>query len=268
MTAVLPFTERIQAAKLLLGVVHLRPLPGSPGHRGERLAAIEAAARADAEALLEAGFDGYLVENFGDMPFYPGPVPPHVLTAMTRIALGLPREGALVGANVLRNDASGALAVALGASLHMIRVNVHTGVLATDQGLIEGKAAWTLRERSALAPGVAILADVDVKHASPVGAFDLAAAAEETAHRGRADALIVTGKGTGKPVRLDDLRTVRAAVPAVPILAGSGVTLETVRRVLRLADGVIVGTAIKRDGRVLEPVDPRRAKAFVARARE
>lgn len=263
----IPLAERARARKLLLGVVHLRALPGSPGYAGEPLAVIQSAACADAEALIAAGFDGYLVENFGDLPFYPGPVPPHVLTAMTRIALGLPRQGVLVGANVLRNDAAGALAVALGAGLHMIRVNVHTGVMATDQGIIEGKAAWTVRERNLLAPGVAILADVNVKHASPIGVRGIAEAAEETAYRGRADALIVTGKGTGKPVSVADLRAVREAVPDRPVLVGSGVTARSVRGLLRTADGVIVGTALKRDGRVQAPVDPRRARDFVARAR-
>ncbi len=262
------FAARVRERKLVIGVVHLKPLPGSPRHTGESLESIAAAARSDAKEILDAGFDGWILENFGDAPFFKGPVPPHVLTFLTRIALELPRGEALTGVNVLRNDAAGALAVAAAANLHMMRVNVHVGAMVTDQGLIEGDAATTTRARRWLAPDVAILADVDVKHASPLGSgFDMAEAAKETAYRGLAEALIVTGKATGSPVNLNEIAQVRSAVPDRPILAGSGVTLETVRDVLRRTDGVIVGSWIKRGGRVEDRVDAARARDFVAEAR-
>jgi hypothetical protein len=262
------FTEALRKQKLLLGVVHLKPLPGSPSFGGETLESISDFARADAEQILEAGFDGYILENFGDAPFFKEQVPPHVLTMLTRIALELPRRGILAGVNVLRNDARGALAVAAACGLQMIRVNVHSGAMVTDQGIIEGDAAGTLREREALAPEVAILADVDVKHAAPLTpSFDLREAARETAYRGLADALIVTGKATGCPASATHIKVVREAVPDRPLLVGSGVTRETVKQTLRLADGIIVGTAIKRDARIAEPVDPTRARQMVEEAR-
>jgi len=262
------FAARAGQRKLLLGVVHLKPLPGSPRHTGESIESLSAAARADAEAILEAGFDGWILENFGDAPFFKGPVPPHVITILTRIALDLPRDSALTGVNVLRNDAIGGLAVAAAANLHMIRVNVHTGAMVTDQGVLEGEAAQTTRTRRWLAPDVAILADVDVKHAQPLSAaFDLADSARDTAHRGLADGLIITGRATGRAVSLADLESVRAAVPDRPVLAGSGVTAESVRDVLRVSHGVIVGSWIKRGGRADEHVDPSRARDFVLEAR-
>ncbi len=262
------FASRVREKKLLIGVVHLKPLPGSPRHTGESLESIAAAARADAKEILDAGFDGWILENFGDVPFFKGPVPAHVLTFLTRIALELPRGEALTGINVLRNDAAGALAIAAATNLHMMRVNVHTGAMVTDQGLIEGDAASTTRARRWLAPDVAILADVDVKHASPLGVtFDIADAAREMAYRGLADAIVVTGKATGNPVNLTDIAQVKAAVSDRPILAGSGVTLDTVREVLRRTDGVIVGSWIKRGGRVEERVDGPRAQEFAQEAR-
>lgn len=225
------------------------------------------AARADAESILGAGFDGYVLENFGDAPFFKE-VPPHVVAAMTALALELPREDAVCGANVLRNDARAALAVAAAAGLDFIRVNVHTGAFATDQGIIEGDAARTTRERAAIAPHVSILADVAVKHAAPLAAgFDIAQAAREAAYRGLADALIVTGAATGSPASLADARAVREAVPDRPLLVGSGVSAETIAQVLAIADGVIVGTALKRGGNVEAAVDPRRAREMVKRAR-
>jgi membrane complex biogenesis BtpA family protein len=154
--------------------------------------------------------------------------------------------------------------VASAVDFDFVRVNVHTGAMVTDQGIVEGNAAATLRERAELAPTVAVLADVDVKHAHPLGAgFDLAEAARETAYRGLADGLIVTGKGTGSPARLDDLRTVREAVPDRVVLVGSGVTSDTVAEVLQIADGVIVASALKPDADVTAPIDPDRARRFI-----
>lgn len=264
-----PFSTRVRQGKLLLGVVHLKPLPGSPRYTGESLESIGAAARADAKEILDAGFDGWLLENFGDVPFFKGAVPPHVIAIMTRFALELPRGAeTLTGVNVLRNDAAGALAVAAAANLQLIRVNVHIGAAVTDQGVIEGDAANTARLRRALAPDVAILADVDVKHGVQLGApFDLAESARDAAHRGLADGLIVTGKATGSAVARNDLDRVRAAVPDRPLLAGSGVTIDSVREILATAEGVIVGSWIKRGGRVEDRVDPARARDFVLEAR-
>jgi hypothetical protein len=262
------FVDAARSGKVLIGVVHLSPLPGSPRHDGRAAHEIVALARGDAERILEAGFDGYLIENFGDVPFHGDQVPPHVVALMTRVALELPRRGALVGVNVLRNDASAALAIAAACGLQMIRVNVHVGAMVTDQGILEGKASRTTRERATLSPRVAILADVKVKHAFPLGGeFDLEAAARDTAYRGLADALIVTGHSTGAPADLGELQAVRRAVPDRPVLVGSGVTAASVRDLLRVAQGIIVGTALKEGGRVEEPVDPARAVEIVREAR-
>jgi hypothetical protein len=262
------FLARLEKGKVLLGVVHLQPLPGSPRNAGRSMDAILAAAKADAETILAAGLDGFILENFGDAPFHGSRVPPHVLTLMTRAAMEVLCGPALVGVNVLRNDARGALAVAAACGLPMIRVNVHTGAMVTDQGILQGEAAETVRERELLAPDVAILADVRVKHAYPLGVgFDLRTCARDTAYRGLADALIVTGAATGSLPLLDDVKAVREAVPDRPLLVGSGVSRETVREILRHADGIIVGTSIKRRGKVEEPVDLDRARDLVIEAR-
>lgn len=254
-------------ARSLIGMVHLEPLPGSPS-ASEPLAKIISRANADARALKEAGFDAILLENFGDAPFRPTRVDPHTVAAMTVVARAVRAEVDLpIGINVLRNDAQAALAVATISGASFVRINVHIGVYATDQGIIEGRAAQTLRYRRQLGSDVAIYADVHVKHARPLYPDDIAQAAEETAYRGQADGLIVTGTATGKPVLLGDLRKVRQAVPDRPVWIGSGVNATNVRRLLNAADGVIVGTSIKRDGRTTAPVDLDRARALVAAAR-
>jgi membrane complex biogenesis BtpA family protein len=229
-------------------------------------------ARADVQALERGGLAGAVIENFFDAPFHGARVPPETIAAMARVAAELRREVAFpLGANVLRNDARAALAIAAACDLDFVRVNVHVGAMLTDQGVLEGKAAETLSERRRLgAERVLLLADVLVKHAAPLGgtrAELLPQIAEDTFRRGLADALVVTGAGTGKATPLDDVATVRRAVPEAPVLVGSGVTDRTVADVLRAAHGAIVGTWTKADGKVEAPVDAARVGRLVELAR-
>lgn len=254
--------------RALVGMVHLEALPGSPKGNSS-LASVVERALADARTLEQAGFDALMIENFGDAPFRATQVEPVTIAAMT-IAIRAIRQAVKIplGVNVLRNDACAALAIAEACGASFIRTNVHSGVYATDQGFIEGRADETLNYRKRLGSKVAIFADVHVKHAAPLSCPDLAQAAEETAYRGLADGLIVSGTGTGKPTPFDDLCTVRAAVPDKLLLVGSGVRPETIRLTLEVADAAIVGTAIKRDGATTAPVDAERAAAFVRAARK
>ena len=175
-----------------------------------------------------------------------------------------------LGVNVLRNDAASALAIASVAGLDFIRVNVHCGAMVTDQGIIEGRAHETLRERERLRSAVLIFADVLVKHAVPLGGgdHDVGALAGDTAGRGRADALIVTGKATGATADIERLRAVREAVPDVPVFVGSGVQAENIEDFAKLANGFIVGTSLKPDGDIEAPVNVDLVKELVRRLPE
>lgn len=249
--------------KPLIGMVHLLPLPGSPRWSGSTDAALDRAAR-DAHTLQEAGFDGVLVENFLDVPFFADSVPAETVAAMTAAVLGVMATVSLpVGVNVLRNDAAAAMAIAAVTGAAFIRVNVHTGSMYTDQGLIEGKAYDTLRRRSDLGVDVRVLADVHVKHASSPAGSTLSDAAADTWHRGLADALIVSGPGTNHAASADDLRVVKDTGGGAPVLIGSGLATEHASELLSLADGAIVGSAIMNDGRPGAGVDPGRAAAFI-----
>ena len=248
--------------KLLVGVVHLRPLPGAPCWAGG-LDAVLAAAVADARAYERGGVDALFIENFGDIPFTRGSVGPETVAAMAaagcavRAAVKLP-----LGFNVLRNDARAALALCAACGGIFVRINVHSGAMVTDQGVIEGNAHDTLRYRQTIAPGALILADVHVKHAVPLGNLPLEIAARDTVERGLADALIVSGTGTGVEADLGDVERVRRACPHTPILIGSGITTANAAAYLRHADAVIVGTSLKRGGDVRQPVDARRVAAL------
>jgi len=248
--------------KVFIGVVHLKPLPGTPRHR-QSMADIIKSAVADAVAYERGGVHALIIENFGDVPFTKGSVAPETLAAMAaagcavRAAVKLP-----IGYNVLRNDGRSALALCAACGGDFIRVNVLSGAMITDQGIIEGDAYNILRERSRVAPGAGIFADVHVKHAVPLGDWSLADAAADTLERGLADALIVSGVGTGKAADISDVECVRQACPAVKILLGSGVNAGNARDFLRVADGVIVGSSLKRDGKLANPVDARRVAAL------
>jgi membrane complex biogenesis BtpA family protein len=246
----------------LVGVLHLPALPGSPRFAGD-LAAISGAAGVEAAALEAAGFDGVIVENFGDAPFFPGRVDAVTVAAMTACALAVraAAPGLALGINVLRNDAESALAIAACSGAALVRVNVHSGARVTDQGVVEGRAHATLRLRRALDAGhVRLLCDVDVKHSAPLAARPIEEEAEEVAARGLADAVLVTGTGTGRGVATADLERVVRAVH-VPVLVASGATAETLPS-LRAAHGVIVGTALRRSGRAGDPVDAEMARRF------
>ncbi len=155
--------------KPLIGVVHLLPLPGSPGWKGD-MAAVLARARQDAAALAEGGADAVIVENFGDAPFSAEPVGPLTVAAMTLAVQAVSGTADLpMGINVLRNDPYSALAIAVATGAGFVRANVHYGVMVAEEGLIQGRAHDTTRLRHSLGvdESVKILADVLVKHASP-----------------------------------------------------------------------------------------------------
>lgn len=247
-------------------MVHLKPLPGSPRGGGSFEDVYRQALR-DGTTLAEGGMDALLVENFGDAPFLPGSVEPHTVAAlalaarMLRDATGLP-----VGVNCLRNDGPGALGAAAAAGAGFIRVNVYTGASVTDQGLIQGCAAELLRYRRILGARVKVAADLLVKHAVRLGETDPGRLARETMGRGLADVLVLTGPETGTEVDLGLLRVVRASLPQVPVLIGSGVREDNLEAYFGQVNGLIVGTSLKEEGKVERPVCLERVKALVARA--
>ncbi len=249
----------------LIGVVHLLPLPGSPRWGGCMREVIDHAV-ADAQAFVRGGADALVIENFGDVPFTAARVPAETVAAMSRVGSVLQAAALEIpfGYNVLRNDARSGLGLAAATGGEFIRVNVHTGAMVTDQGVIQGQAFETIRARNHLCPEVAVWADVHVKHAQPLGGGRLADAAEDTLKRGLADALIISGTATGQSVDVDDLRLTRQTCPDAMLLVGSGASESTAKRLLAFADGLIVGTAVKRDGVLAHPVDPQRVAGLRA----
>ncbi|MCY7334735.1 MAG: BtpA/SgcQ family protein [Chamaesiphon sp.] len=252
----------------IIGVVHLLPLPTS-ARWGGSLSAIIDRAEQEAVALVSGGVDGIIVENFFDAPFPKSRVDPAVVSAMTTVVSRLMELVSLpIGINVLRNDSLSAMAIASCTGAAFIRVNVLSGVMATDQGLIEGCAYELLRYRRELGSHVKIMADVLVKHAQPLSSSDLINALRETIDRGLADAAIISGVATGSPPTLEDLKLAKAAAGGVPIVIGSGANFDNIGSLMQFADGVIVSSSLKRQGKIENSIDPIRVSQFVETIRQ
>lgn len=248
----------------IIGMLHLLPLPGSPRFGGS-MDAIRDALLRDAEALASGGVHGMMMENFGDVPFYPGRVPANVLVSMLELARKVKKSFNLpLGINVLRNDGQTALAIAYEVGADFIRVNVLCGARVTDQGIVQAIAHDLLRERAMRgATNIKILADVDVKHSAALAPRPIENEVEDTIHRGLADAVIVSGAGTGKATDPQQVQRVKRVAGQTPVLIGSGVDLKTVSNYRQHCDGFIVGTSLKQDGIATNPVDVHRVREFV-----
>lgn len=257
--------ELFGVSKPIIGMVHLLPLPGSPGcvHGMEE---IIARALEDARALAEGGVDGIIVENMWDLPYYAGDrIPVETLAAQTLVAREVVKAVELpVGVNVIHNGGRATLSIALASGAKFIRACAYTGALVWDTGELDrGVAADLLRLRKRLGAGqIKIFADVCKKHAVMFPGIDLETHATWTEFH-LADALVVTGPMTGAPASLEDVKRVKLQAPGRPVLVGSGTTPSNVGRFLEHADGAIVGTALKKDGVIQNPVDVERVRSYM-----
>jgi hypothetical protein len=252
--------------KVIIGMVHLLPLPGSPRYAGS-LNAITDAALSDALALEKGGIDAIIVENFGDLPYPPGQVPTVSLLAMTRIVTVLSNEISLpIGINVQFNDWRSELAMAYSCSASFVRIEGFIDNLLTDSGFVSACAADAMRYRHEIgADEVAVLADIQVKETIPLGERSIQDAAL-TAVKNLADAIIVTGQATGAETPIEAVRTVKQTV-SCPVLVGSGLNLTNASALLSIADGAIVGSALKVEGKAENRVDPVRVQTLIGAVR-
>jgi membrane complex biogenesis BtpA family protein len=255
--------------KPVMGMIHLWPLPGAPGYRGYGMQTIIENALRDGEALVEGGVDGLMVENMWDLPYYVGTdVKPEAMTAQAVAAAEVVKRFPLpVGINVIHNGGVVCLSIAVASGARFIRVCVLTGARLWDTGEFDhGCAAELIRKRKELhAEDIHIFADVDKKHSVAFPGLTLATHIEWTQFYG-ADALIVSGTMTGAEPNLADLKEAKGLAKR-PILIGSGANEENITSFLQYADGVIIGSSLKKDGVMENPVDPERVRRFVQAVR-
>lgn len=254
----------------LIGMVHVQALPGTPFARLSPDKVV-AQAVADAKVYVKAGFDAIMIENMHDRPYVHGTKPPEVVAMMTRMALAV-RDVAPdmpLGIQVLSGGNKEALGIALATGASFIRCENFVFAHVADEGVLErAEAGELLRYRRAIgAEGVRVFCDIKKKHASHAITGDLTIG--EVAHGAEffgADGLVVTGIATGVATEIEDVAEARAS-SSLPILVGSGVTPEQVPELLSHADGMIVGSYVKRGGRWENAPDAARCRGLM-RARD
>lgn len=247
--------------KPIIGMIHCRPLPGSPRYEGQSMSEIIDQALKDAQTCIEGGMDGLMVENHGDIPFLP-PTEIHMETvaAMTAVAAAVAQSvNVPFGINVLANGAMQSIAVAKATGAHFIRANQWVNAYIANEGLVQGAAPQTLRYRRQLfASDVRVFADVHVKHGSHAIVSDRTLEEQtKDVEFFDADVLIATGQRTGDPAPVDEVKEVRKAASS-PVILGSGLTSQNATLLLGEADGAIVGSWIKEGGHWPRPVSSKR----------
>ncbi len=189
-------------------------------------------------------------------------------TATMAFVIGRLRERIRVpfGVNVLWDPMSTvALAAATGAAFAR---EILTGTYASDMGPWTPDAGRAVRYAHRLGRGdLALLYNVSAEFAWSLDRRPLADRARSAVFSSIPDAVLVSGQITGEAAEMDDLEAVKRALPSTPVLANTGVKHATVTEVLAVADGCVVGSALKEDGDTWKPVDPERARDFMARAR-
>ncbi len=263
-------SELLRKRKPIIGMVHLPPLPGSPAYKAEPLKRIVSFAVEEAKLLVEGGVDAVLVENFNDFPYTIDATPQPTLMALSVIAYEVKQHVDVpVGVNILLNDAFNEFYMAWTLELDFIRVEGFVDTAFSDLGIIHPVCAKLLRLRSEYkGENIAILADVQGKHTNVVPARPLIESVKDAIERGRADAVVLTGERTGRPIDHSMLRKVRESFPEARIFLGSGLTAETVGELLAIADGGIVGTYFKKDGCIRNPIDIARVRKFMQVVKE
>ena len=258
-------SDIFKCSKPVIGMVHLPPLPGGPGYSGLSVEDLVDHAVRDAVALEEGGVDGLQVENIGDNPFMkPGQIGFEAVDLVAAVAGEVRRAvGLPVGVFVLANGVAESISAALASGARWVRVNMYDLAYIADEGLIECGAASAGRLRIRLGMEVRVFADVLVKHGSHQIVSDLPISyhvrrVEELG----ADAVIVSGSRTGGETSVDRVAEVKH-VSSRPVLVGSGMNPANAEKLLKIADGAIIGTYFKRDGILYNPVDVERVRRLM-----
>lgn len=239
--------------KPIIGMVHVLPLPGSPLFKSGSLEAVYDQAVEEALILEKGGIDAILLENAGDIPFLkPDDIGFETVTGMSVIGDRIRRACKLpLGFNIVANAAKASLACAKASGAQFVRVNQWANAYVANEGIVEGAAAHALRYRRALdGTDIAVLADVHVKHGSHaiVGDREIEDQARDVEFFG-ADILIATGTRTGHPTSPSEVANIRAGAQN-PILVGSGFGVENAAELLAVANGAIVGSSVKGNGKM------------------
>ena len=249
--------------KTIVGMAHFPALPGAPFYdRDGGMAKVIEMVVADIEALQSGGIDAIMFGNEGDRPYTTG-APIESIAAMAAVIGQVkPLLKVPFGVNYLWNPkATVALGVATGAAFGR---EIMTGAYASDMGLWVPDAMAAMRLRAELGRNdFALIFNINAEFASSLDTRPIAIRAQSAVFSACADIIAVSGPMTGQGVDASDLAAVKQALPDTPVFANTGVRAETVGDILKVADGCVVGTALKVDGNTWNPVDRQRVARFM-----
>ncbi|WP_082190932.1 BtpA/SgcQ family protein [Peribacillus loiseleuriae] len=253
-------------SKPIIGMVHLKPLPGAPHYKGESVDEMIEFALEDVRRLEEGGIDGLQIENAWDIPFpKPGDFSFETVAAMTAVGVEIAKATKLpLGVNCLANAVIPAIAIAKACKAKWVRSNQWVNAYVANEGIVEGASASAMRYKANLyGDDIKIMADVHVKHGSHSIVADRSLA-EQTRDNEffDADILIATGNRTGDETSLDELVGIKENA-SLPVIIGSGMTDQNAKKILSIADGAIVGSSLKENGNWWERVEVERVKKFM-----
>jgi membrane complex biogenesis BtpA family protein len=253
--------------KPIIAMIHVQALPGTPAYSGKSNAILETALK-EAELYKKAGVDILMIENMHDRPYLKRKVGPEITAMMTVIGQAIKRETQMpCGVQILAGANEEALAVAKAASLDFIRAEGFVFVHVGDEGLFESDAGSLLRYRKMIdAEDILVFTDIKKKHSAHAITSDVNLA--ETAHAAEfflSDGVVVTGTSTGRAVDLNKLKAVKKATD-LPVLIGSGITIENINEYMHISDALIVGSYFKKGGKWSGPLDFERVLKFMGKA--
>ena len=255
----LPIKKLFTEEKVIIGMVHVPALPGTPMNC---LSPKEIVEMVIAEAILykEAGLKVLMIENMHDTPYLKGNVGHEISTLMGIIGYEIKRQTNLCcGIQILAAANKEAIAAAHSAGLDFIRAEGFVFGHLADEGIIESNAAEVLRYRKQIgADNILIFTDIKKKHSSHAISNDTSITDHaQAAEFFLSDGLIVTGKSTGLEANLEELIAVKKT-SKLPVLIGSGVNPENIGRYYPHADGFIIGSYFKKEGNWKNTTDNQR----------
>lgn len=255
--------------KPVIGMVHIRALPGTACHHGEQgLNEVVARARRDYESLVEGGIDSVIFCNEFDKP-YSKSVGPHIVASMTAVILRVLEGNRRIPFGVdVQWDPRAALAIAHATGADYIR-GIACGTFCGDLGLLTPDPEKIIHYRLQIsAERVRILTNLAPEFSATLDNRPLAMRALTVTKSSLVDGLCVSGFLAGGTAPYEELLEVKRAVGGFPVVANTGVKFENVHRILQIADACCVATCLKVDGNSDNPIDPENVKKMMACARE
>ena len=241
--------NNIGKKKLVIGMVHLKPLPGTPYYEEGYLEESIDKAVSDAIALEKGGADGCLVQTVDRV--YPSKDEADYarVASMTKIVNEISKAVSTefqIGVQFMINGLKPAIAVAKVCGASFIRCAALVGTIETPGGSINTDTLDFLNYRKLIgAQDIKLIAEVDSIHNRAKGDEHISFRAGSAFLAG-AFAVEVAHPDEEKNAQV--VRDIKQVMPGMPVILGGHTNHENVARRIVDADGVFAGTCLQKKG--------------------